>query len=297
MRLFFISEIPCFLTENGTYLGTVNKNLKYAEVDENSLLSFKDIDGEYNEVNATISNYSQVKYYEVEDLKIIIPLFKKKRNLPFKVIFQNDYKIYGDVFKLTVYLDGSIKYSIDGAFFDTQELPFYPEKVEIKMHENHVIALFFGKSTAIFIYELSNNKAEIVYKNVTDSFTIESTLKTQKQYNLIVPTVVSEEWAFSNPFSLLSRKTEFLTDINAIPPSIKNCLFFQLLGIRANVSSFLSSSLTERTEDLYSFIGNPIFVIPLPKNNYETIIITNEKASLYTVETENKLIVNIKEND
>lgn len=297
MRLFFISEIPCFLTENGTYLGTVNKNLKYAEVDENSLISFKDLNGEYNEVNATIYNNSQVKYYEVEDYKIIVPLFKKKRNLPFKVIYQNDYKIYGEVFKLTVYLDGSIKYSIDGAFFDTQELPFYPDKIEIKMHENHVIALFFGKSTAVFIYELTNNNAEIVYKNITDSFTIENTLKTQKKYNLIVPTDILEEWSFSNPFSLLSRKTEFLTDINAIPPSIKNCLFFQLLTIRANVSSFLSTSMIDRTEDLYSFIGNPVFVIPSPNNSYETLIITNEKASVYTVETENQLIVNIKEND
>ncbi|MBO5851820.1 MAG: hypothetical protein J6R29_05770, partial [Clostridia bacterium] len=220
MKAFFISEKEAFLKVNGEFLGEVNKNIKTAEICENSLLEFMPKNQNFVPSYSSVKGSNLVKTYPLFLGTLFSVNFEKKRTFPYKILSQNSYSLGGNAYTLTVLLDGAIKFYLDGKLLATDELPFIPSSSKLELYGGYIFAIFYGKKTAIYAYSLENGA--LCYKNLVDSFEFNSYFITKTIYKKTVDISVEEVYELNNNFTLFKRvgvknKNSFSINKNLIP--------------------------------------------------------------------------------
>ena len=292
MAYIFYSETPCFLKIDGKFLDIVNKNAKILnEIDNFCFLSFIPISNDFYSVETTLKESFSLKVFNLLEDKIIVPIFDKKRNLPYKLLYQNRFKLRGDFLLVTIIQDGFYKFYLDGAINYIDELPFKIESVEIKEIENTLFVVFFGIKTLIFAFSLDKNK--LIYKNFLDTFEFLENFTTTTLYNTCIPVNVTEKWDYN--FNLINRDFNIIKTLYDVHPKLLAVCFFELISLNANVSFLLSENLKNREKELHDFIGKPIAVFPYYKDINKTIVLLNDSAHLYNLTFNNGLIENVLE--
>lgn len=295
MKAFFYSNKEAYLKCNGAFLGEVNCNLKTANVPTNSLLEFLPKNPNYVPTYSSEKGGALVKVHPLFNGVFYYVNYEKKRTFPYKILSQNKYRLNGDVYALTVLIDGTIKFYIDGAFIITDELPFIPASCKLEYVNGYIFAIFYGKRTAIYAYSLKN--ACLCYKNLVDEFTLESHFSTKTIYKNVVEIQVEETYELGVNFSLINKIATKNTSAFNVNKNLIPLLFFDLILNGVNASEILSKNLTEKQSELREFIGsvNHFFLNPYCKN--EVVALYENKLSIYELEIKNDIIVNIIEKD
>ena len=292
MAFIFYSETPSYLKVDGKFIGVINKNAKIlTDIDNFSFLSFIPISSDSYSVETTLKESFGVKVFNLLDDKIIIPLFDKKRNLPYKLLYQNRFNLRGDFLLVTIIQDGFYKFYLDGIVNHIDELPFKIDSVEIKEIQNRLFIAFFGIKTILFAFDMQSKK--LLYKNFLDEFDFTDCFTATTQYNTLLPVKIIEKRDYD--FNLINRDFEFIKKPYDVHKKLLSVCFFELISLNANVSFLLSENLKNREKDLHDFIGKPIAVFPYYKDINKTIVLLNGSAHLYNLTFNNGLIENILE--
>ena len=96
MTAIFYSDITSHLKVNGEYLGVVSKNAKIVEIYDDCLIEFIPQNNEYYPIISSLKNACCVKVFNLLGDLIIIPVYEKKRNLPYNLIFQKSFSVYNN---------------------------------------------------------------------------------------------------------------------------------------------------------------------------------------------------------
>ena len=292
MKTYFLSYEPCYLKVNGQYLGSVTINPQYAEIERDSLLEFIPKNSDFMPLFQTAS---EIKYH-VDDFYVCAPNFVFRRNLPFKLLYQKSVAIVNAYAQVTVIINGGITFYIDGAFNAVEELPFVPQDFKLEFKDGFVFLSFYncGK-VALYIYSITNGGAKLVFKKIVNGFSYDGVLKTNTLYNFVTSLSLDEVWEFNGEFKLSKKSTTLYKNAFNLEDKLKNLLFFQMISVGADASSFLTPDLREKSNLLSEFIGSPILVVSHFYNPKKIIVITKEKASVYRLSYENGLISNVEE--
>ncbi len=292
MSLIFYSLIPSRL-KGEKYLGEIGKNLTFLDnVESNSLLEFLPISKNYYPISTTLENSEQLKVFKLNGDSYIIPIFEKKRNLYYKMLFQKSFNIFNSKLLVTILQDGFYKFYLDGVINYIDELPFLVNSVLAKEYNNLLFLFFEGEKNLLYVFNLSENK--LVYKDIIDSFEVENTLNVKKCYSTLIPAEIIESWSLDN-FTLQNKKTTLNKSRFEINKKLLSLAFFELISISADTALLLSNNIKERERELHDFIGKPIVILPYYKDITKTVIINSDDIKLYTLEFNNGLIDNIIE--
>lgn len=295
MKAFFYSSKEAYLKCNGEFLGEVNPNLKTADVPNNSLLEFLPKNPNYVPTYSSEKGGALVKTYPLFNGVFYHIDYEKKRTFPYKILSQNKYKINGDVYALTVLIDGTIKFYIDGNFCVTDELPFMPSSSKLEYLNGYIFAIFYGKTTAIYAYSLKN--ACLCYKNLVDEFILENHFSTKTIYKNVVEIQVEEMYELGTNFTLINKTAIKNTSAFSVSKNLIPLLFFDLILNGVNASEILSKNLYEKQAELREFIGKVKRVFLNPYCKSEVIALYDNKLSIYELEIKNDTILNIIEKD
>ncbi len=292
MAYIFYSKTPCYFKINGEYTHNITKNPKILmNIDIGDFLNFIPLNKDFYTIETLLSDGNSLKIFDLFGDKIIVPLFDKKRNLPYKLIYQKNHNFYNNYLLITVIQDGFYKFYLDGAGNYIDELPFKVENVEVKEVQNIIFIIFYGLKKVIFAFDLSTNK--LVYKNVVNDFNIEDCFTTTTFYKTLIPVNIIEKWDYN--FNHLNRECKLLKTPFDINPKLIGVAFFELISLNASVSFLLSENLKPREKDLLEFIGKPIIVFPYYKDISKTVVVLNDSAHLYSLSFSGGLITNILE--
>ena len=217
--------------------------------------------------------------------------FDKKRNLPYKLLYQNTFNLSNNFLLVTIIQDGFYKFYLDGAINYIDELPFKIENVEIKEIKNRLFITFYGIKTIVFAFDMQSKK--LLYKNFLDEFELTDCFTASTIYNTILPVKIIEKRDYD--FNLINKDFEIIKKAYDINEKLVSVCFFELISLGVNVSFLLSENLKNREKDLHDFIGKPIAVFPYYKDINKTIVLLNDSAHLYNVTFNNGLIENILE--
>lgn len=293
MKVYLFSEIPAHLKVNGEYLGKVNDNTYHLEVNvESPLFEFLPINSRYLPVYGS-ENSKEIKIFSVNESKLIYPVYTLKNDYPFKVLGQKQQSNYNANASVTVVLDGTVKFFLDGSVSDVKALPFVPKNFEITLISNLIIISFSAERSALFIY--STQRGTLVYSDVVDEFYISDNLTVKKRYKTVNDTFIEEEWLLSDAPTLLSRKDFKVKDFLDVHPYLLPLAFFENLNIGASVQGAVTPNLNQKILDLQSFLGKYYKVIPI--NGESVYLIKPDNVTLAKVEFENRLISNVLEED
>lgn len=293
MKVYLYSETPCHLKINGEYLGVINDNLHLADVEcDEPFFELLPISAKYLPVYGSKS-CNDIKIFNSFGRRFIYPVFPIKCGYPFKVIGQKQQSAYSILASVTVVLDGSIKFFLDGTISDVKALPFIPKDFEITIYSDLIILSFSAEKSAVFIY--STESKSLVFSGVYDEFFISQNLTVKKRYKTVSRTSIEEEWLLSSAPTLLSRRDIKEKDFFDIHPHLLPLAFFENLSIGANVQGALAPRLYDRISDLSEFLGKIVKVVPY--NSDSVFLIKPNAITLAKVEMENRLISNVLEED
>lgn len=295
MKAFFFSEKEAFLKCNGEFLGEINTNLKSSEICQNCLFEFLPINQIFAPTYSSIKGSNLVKAYPFYNGTFFYVNYEKKRGFPYKILSQNSFNLNGAKYNLTILLDGAIKFFIDGIFFVTDELPFIPNNSILKYLNGYIFAIFYGKKTAIYAYNLENGA--LCYKNLVENFELNTIFTTTTFYKNVATIQIEETFELSSNFTLVNRiakknKSAFEINKNLIP-----LFFFDLILNGANASEILCQNLNEKQGDIKAFIGDVKHTLLNPFNENEVVALYENKLSIYELEIKNGAIFNIIEKD
>lgn len=292
MTAVFYSDITSHLKVNGEYLGVVSKNAKIVEIYDDCLIEFIPLNNEYYPIISSLKNACCVKVFNLLGDLIIIPVYEKKRNLPYNLIFQKSFSVYNNSLIITVIQDGFYKFYIDGCLTYISELPFYCSECEVKEIQNILFIIFKGKKQVVFAFDLSTGK--LVFKSLANSTTFNEFLTITNFYSTAIPVNVIERWDISN-FSLIDRCAKPIKTQYDIHPKLVSVCFFEFIALSVDTSFLLSENIKSREKELHGFIGKPIVIFPYYKDLKKTVVVLNDSVHLYNLEYKNGLIDNILE--
>lgn len=293
MTAIFYSEIPSHLKINGEYLGVIGKNAKILDFfNDDCLLEFIPQSNEYYSITTSIKNACSIKVFYLFGDIIIIPVYERKRNLPYKLICQKTFNIYNSSLIITVIQDGYYKFYLDGLITYIDELPFLIKDCEIKEVQNILFIIFKGKKQVVFAFDLTLRK--LVYKSLADNVEFDGAISVTNYYKTAIPLNIVERWEIPT-FSLNKRSANLIKNQYEINPNLIGLSFFQLIALNLDTSFLLAENIKNREKELHGFIGKPIVVFPYCKDFKKTVVILNDSIHLYKLEYENGLINNILE--
>ena len=296
MNYYFISDTKYHLKINGNYLGKVGKNLLFTEnVSNPAFFEFLPTSDDYYPLYTDLEDKTNVKTFSFLDGEVIIPLFKKRLHSSFKVLGQKQFFIRNSPNVLSVVVDGSNKFYVDGSVTLIDKLPFTPENFEVFECNNYTFFSFHGQKTLLIGYDFTGLSKKMIYKDVVDDFEIKNNLTTRKRYDLTNPLIITEEWEITSPLNLISRTTNLEKSVYDVPKQLLPLSFIETLSVKGDVTEYLSPQLKERASDLYEFIGSPIYAFTSPKNLLDVVCITKDKLSIYSLEFKDNLVSNIIE--
>ena len=292
MAIIFYSETPCYIKIDGNYLGKVTKNPRILnDIKKESFLTFIPLLNGFHSIETTLLDAFNLKVFNLFSDTIIIPVFEKKRNLPYKLICQKNFKLYSGNLLVTVIQDGSFKFYLDGKISYLDELPFNVENIDVKEINNVVFIIFYGIKTIIFAFDINANK--LIYKNFLNDFNVADCFTTCTRYDTLLPVNIIEKYDYN--FNLLSKDFEFIKKPHEINSKLLSVAFFELVALNADVKFLLSNDLKTREKEIYEFIGKPIAVFPYYKDISKTVVILNDRASVYSLTFLGGVISNILE--
>ncbi len=295
MDYYFLSNLPYHLKVDGKYAGKVGKNLKVLKCCNLNFLEFLPISVDYLPCYSDLKSLENIKKFPLLGGEIILPIFDKKPNFHFKFLGQKHFSVKGQNYLLSVAIDGAVKFYVDGNQSIIENLPFIPDSFDLFNVNNLVFFTFTSKKTMVIGYDFSRPSISLVFKDIVDSFEVDSTLKTQKRYNFINPIEVFEEWDFSSPLTLQSRRTKLLKRVSEIHEKLIPLSFMETVSVMGDLSIYLTSKLNERAKDIYEFIKKPIYLFNPPNVYNEVISITEKEIFTYKFEIEHKSICNLIE--
>ena len=295
MKAFFYSEKQAYLKIDGHYVGDINENLKTAKIEDGCFFEFLPKNQNFAPTYSSESGCGLVKTYPFLGGVFFDVNYEKKRNFPYKILSQQNYKIGGLNCNLTTLLDGAIKFYIDGDFFVTDELPFIPSSQNLQVLNGVIFAIFCGKKTAIYAYSIENG--ELLYKNCVDNFSLTNVFTTTTIYKNVVNIQIEESFIVSNKITLNNKicnknKSVFEVNKNLVP-----LLLFDLVKHDLSASEILTQKLSEKQGDLKAFIGNVKRAFLNPYHSSEIIALYDNRLCIYAFEYENGSISNIIEKD
>lgn len=295
VKTYFISNIPAYLKINGNYAGIIGKNPSFTEAAENSLFEFLPLDENFSPCYSEINGSFYVKSLNLCNGVALFPVFPRLKALPYKVIFQKNYNFSQIFLTVTVITDGTPKFFIDGAVKESGELPFIPYDADVNILSDAVIISFGGEKTAVYAYIPNERGATMIFKDVVNSAEISSgALITKKIKRTIIPVEITEIRRFGGESDPL-RNVTLLKSVYAINEKLFTAAFMELIAVGADVKNYLSPTLKTKSDKLKEFIGNAVYVFPSPEKITDAVVVTDEKASVYSLTKENSLITNVIE--
>ena len=293
MNALFYSELPCYLKIDGDFVGEITKNVKiFKNFDADCLLEFIPKNTEYFSICTLLKDKLNVKIFCLNGDYIIIPLFQKKLNLKYNVLYQETLNVYNNQLVLTIISDGGYKFYLDGPITYTDGLPFKIESFEYKIFSNNLFLMFLGIKTVVLAFDLNSNK--LLFKNMCDKVYFDGFLNIENTYKTAIPIITTEKWDLTN-FKLVDKALNPLKIKYDVNSKLLSTAFFEWVSIGVSVKDFLSLDILSREQELYSFIGKPIAVFPYYKDINKTVVLDNQNAHLYTLEFKDNLIFNVLE--
>ena len=245
MDYYFLSNIPYHLKINGNYIGKVTKNLKVLSLIPPSFMEFLPACSDFLPCYSDLKSLDAIKKYPFNGGEIILPIFNKKPHFSFKILGQKHFDYHGYTYLLSVVLDGTVKFYLDGKVAIIETLPFIPETFDIYTVNHFVFFTFSSQKTVIIGYDFSTANPTLIFKDIASDFTLDSLLKVKKHYDFINPVTVFEEWDLSSPLTLKSRKTELLKPLGEIPEKLIPLSFMETVSVMGDLSIYGNNSNTK----------------------------------------------------
>ncbi len=293
MKCFFCSDNSAFLKCNGSFLGEINCNLKYCEVLKNSLIEVLPTSKTLLPLYVNSSNFLGTFTANFNEYHLFYFKLNKRRNLPFKLLKQQNFYENGNNYTITIISDGVLKFYLDGGVYALDELPINPTSVDLKIYGNYLFLSFYSKKVAIFVYDITNSN--LVYKNLVDAFEINDTFTTTTYKNCGVDIVIKEKWHYDSGFLKNEKSVQKNASIFSINKNILAVIFLNLLKEDGDVLEFLHPSLHDRVNDLKEFVLDFETAYLNPFDFDETLVIYKDKLSVFRFEFIDGKISNIVE--
>lgn len=253
MKYYFYSKTSAYLKVNGNYLGVINKNLTYAEIDGDFFIEFIPTNSHLRNAYYSNNASTSVASYLVDNVVLLIPVFESVKNRRYSVVTQKKFYNY----TLTVISDVNVKFYVDGDISLTGELPFIPLDCNVTVINNYVVAYFSNEKHAVFVY---SNDGVLLYNDVVERFNLDKNLTVIKKYDNGYPMTVKTVFTFNREFK--SDDAQLLTDLKTVNEYFLPYVFLQSIKLNLNVNEILSDELINRKNDLLAFIGKVDGVIP-----------------------------------
>ncbi len=292
MNAIFISQIECYLRVNGNFVGTITSNSKVIyNFEEDSFLEFIPISDNFLPSFYYKKRIDKVKKYLINEDVVFIPVFEKKRNLKYEILFQRKVHTHLGDLLITCVADGSYKYYLDGLMVFSGELPVKPQNIEATILNNVLLVFFYGETTLVFAFSLSNG--QLIFQDYGNNVELSNTLNIYKEYKTIIPTSVLYKWKIEDKITLYDKESNLKKSVYDINSNLLGQCFLELLCIGGNANSLTSPNLIKRQKELIEFVGKPYLLFPYYKDPLKIVGVYENSISLYNFTIENNLIDNI----
>lgn len=312
MYCYFSSEHPLAVKINGAFFGRIDGDAKGIRIDEESVfievcpLTFGETFGFVLDKNFL---FNPPKHISVADLKggFFIRISLPENFNGFNLVAQEKYP---DAI-VTVFSENGLKTSIETpqSFFSDNFL-FTTDTAEISrinISDKDVIAIFFNKKSAVYLYELTD-KIKKLGVILADSFFFNNgflytalTKKDIAKHKIESAYIISDGKIYEKERKI-SPSSEF--DKTAISERLIPFAFFEELSLGGDYGFYLSDGVNKNADKLKSYFGDFLSVMPPPpfRNVNEIGLIYKTGENKYTVdyatvEIENGKIVNLKRSD
>lgn len=293
MNCYFYSSETAYLKINDEVVGTISKNITFIDAPNNAFFEFIPLNNNLYPIFCFNLINSDVNVFNTEFGNLYIPHFHKKRNLPYHIVFQQNFTDNNISCLLTVLTDGCIKFYLDGDVAATDELPFIPTYSNVLFNDNYVAVAFKNNKTVLFVYDVQTKT--LCYKNVLDDFTFENTLITTETKSEFYPIKTTTEWNLGVPFNLINVTPNI--DGN-VPVTLLPYVFCELLKANAPLSNIVTESLLNKETELKTFIeGIGSVIPPLSGNKSELLCLYNGKLKKLKFSIINGKIENVSIDD
>ena len=295
MDYYFLSNTPYYLKVNGNYIGKVTKNLKVLQLLPPSFMEFLPACSDFLPCYSDLKSLDTIKKYPFNGGEIILPIFNKKPHFSFKILGQKHFDYHGYTYLLSVVLDGTVKFYVDGKVAIIETLPFIPETFDIYTFNHFVFFTFSSQKTAIIGYDFSTASPTLIFKDIASDFTLDSLLKIKKCYDFTNPIEVLESWDLSTAVTLQSRTATPLKPLTEIPKNLIALSFMESVSVMGDLSIYLTPELNARAQDIYEFIKKPLYLFYPPNTFSEVVLLTENEIFTYKFEFNGNLICNLIE--
>ena len=314
MFYYFCCNYPSAIKINGIYYGTLTCDVKCLRIEENfkPLVEICALNGHSKTVNFILDKdflENPPENFLITDLKggYMIKANDTLHSGKFEVVKQQKLKSA----LVTVFNENGLKISIEthGDFF-VETVNFCPNDTQItefSLDGEYFIAVFMqATSNLLAVYKVQQSVKKVFFREV-DSFCVTPTFTTTEKLNDIAKHTVTSTWQFLNQSferTALDCTCSQDFDFNTISEDILPFAFFEEIIVGGNYQDYLIENMKKHAQKLKGFLGDFIGIIPPPKfRKIDEIGLIYKSAEnryftkYFTVELENRKIVNIKKSD
>lgn len=267
MRTYFLSYLPAILKLNGMFVGTIDGFERHIELDVKDRVFAEIIpDENLNGLNFFLDEkffkdpppFCDV-YLLDGDALIYIREYAVKDG---KIEVLHQTRFAGNL--ITVFAQGGIYLSIDGAEFSLTPLPlsFKNFTANIFTLAGRDVYALYDKSRLIVI----SDSGKIIFMNAATEFEFSETLKIVAEFETCTAARAICEYSYDGEkLSLVSAE-----EIEMRPPEqeILHFAFFECALIGADCKKYLCDSLKDKSGELKSYLGEFVSVTVPPEKFY-----------------------------
>lgn len=291
MNLYFLSDVESHIKIDGEYAGKAHLNLlKFQSHSLPNLVEFLPENDAYLPSYGN-ENSNLLRKFKTPDGYLYFPLFQRRNDGAFKVIFQNVYHTFNGDVTLTVVNDLGVKFYLDGALYHVLSLPFTPDFTNVEITGDFLVVSFKKEKTALFIYSISNKT--LLFSDLIDEYFLTDTLTVKKAYAVTTKTTVIERWELSSSFKLKSVTDEKQKPFDCIHPILIPLAFFENAVIGASTKEITTPAFNSKSSSLREFLGNVKHAVFSPINANSIWLIGEKTITDATLVYENGLIDNV----
>lgn len=303
MFYYTFCATPCALKFNGEYLGKVDENLSFIDVDD-GFLEFIPIDSTFLPINCFLDkdHLNNNKFVQIIDLYggfLIIPSFSKRVDPDFKMIGKRRFD-FAKPTEICCFSQCGIKLCVEReGMMLFESLPFTPEDIrfETARHNgiDYVVAICVGKRSLIIGFAFTD-KIEVVFRSLCDGYGFEKNrLSVLENKRDVLKHTVSAVWEFGQQVKPVSYSVTRKKQSFTLNKSLFAYAFFEEILINGDCSDFLTPRLKPKARELKEFLGNFIKVLPPPHFKPDDLLtlLYNDKVEYVKLSFENGLIDNL----
>lgn len=303
MFYYILPAVPCAVKFNGAYLGKAGEN--YSIIDaEDGLLELLPVDSSYMPITYLIGKSNvksvSVKDYDLGGGRLIIPIFGRRIFSDFRLIGRKSFPTFSGEVYVTCYAENGIRLICENRQdMHIESVLFYPETINFEritfLKKEYLLVFLSGKRTMVIGYSIAD-RITLVFKQVCDTYRLEGNVlyltETKKD---VVKHVVITAWQFGSEVSVKNLEIHKKKQVFSLNEKLLPYAFFEEIGIKGDVSEFLTAKLMPRAKELVGFLGEFTAVLPPPhfKDQNLVLLLYRDFIKFGEVKTYKGLIDNV----